>query len=185
MKTELTWDNWWEALRGGRVMITNGPLIRPNVNDELPGHVFKADAGQAIELLVGLTLSTREKIRYLEVVKNGRSEFEVNLDDFKSSGGKLPPLKFDESGWFLVRAVTENSQTYRYASTGAYYVEIGDRPRISRRSAQFFLDWTNKRAAEITDAAKTDNSPVGQSARRYLDQARTYWQGLLERANAE
>ncbi len=166
-------------------MITNGPLIRPNVNGELPGYVFKADAGQAVELLVGLTLSTREKIRYLEIVKNGRSQFEANLEDFKSTGGKLPQLKFDASGWFLVRAVTENSQTYRYASTGAYYVEIGNQPRISRGSVQFFLDWTNKRAAEIAEAAKTDDSPAAQTTRRYLQQAQAYWQSLLGKANAE
>ena len=184
-KDNIKWDKWWEALRSGRVMVTNGPLIRPNVNGELPGHVFKVDAGQAVELLVGLTLSTRERIRYLEVVKNGRSEFEANLDEFKSSGGKLPPLKFTESGWFLVRAVTENAQTYRYASTGAYYVEIGYQPRISRRSAQFFLDWTNKRAGEIAEAVKNDDSPSAQTAKRYVEQAQAYWQGLLDKSNAE
>ena len=98
---------------------------------------------------------------------------------------KLPPLKFTESGWFLVRAVTENAQTYRYASTGAYYVEIGYQPRISRRSAQFFLDWTNKRAAEIAEAVKNDDSPAAQTAKRYLEQAQAYWQGLLDKSNAE
>jgi hypothetical protein len=182
---KITWDKWWDALRAGRVSVTNGPLIRPSVEGELPGHTFKADAGQPLELLVALTLSTRDKIRYLEIIKNGRSEQEVNLDSFKELGGKLPPVRFTESGWFLVRAVADNPQTYRFASTGPYYVEIGYQPRISRKSVQFFLDWTNKRADEIAAATKTDDSPAGQNARRYIDQAKAYWQALLAKANAE
>ncbi|HTQ38872.1 MAG TPA: hypothetical protein VMJ32_07585, partial [Pirellulales bacterium] len=103
---QITWDQWWNALRAGRVTISNGPLIRPNVEGELPGYVFKADEGKTVDLQIALTLSTREKIRYLEVIKNGRNEIEANLDDFQSSGGRLPPIKFTECGWFLVRAIT-------------------------------------------------------------------------------
>ena len=157
-----TWEKWWDALRAGRVSVTNGPLIRASVEGELPGHVFKADAGQSLELQIGLSLSTRDKIRYLEIIKNGRSVQEVNLEDFKASGGKLPPVSFKESGWFLVRAVADNTKTYRFASTGPYYVEIGYQPHISRQSAQFFLDWTNKRAEEISAAVKEDPSAAAQ-----------------------
>ena len=114
----------------------------------------KSDPGQSIELMIALTLSTRDKIRYLEIIKNGRSEIEANLDDFQASGGKLPPIKFDASGWFLVRAITDNNKTYRYATTAPYYVEVGYQPRISRGSVQFFLDWTNKRATEIQQAVE-------------------------------
>ncbi len=181
----ITWDRWWDALRAGRVTITNGPLIRPNVEGQLPGYVFKADLGQTIELLIALTLSTREKIRYLEVIKNGRSEIEANLDDFQASGGKLPPIKFDASGWFVIRAITDNSKTYRYATTAPYYVDVGYHPRISRSSVQFFLDWTDKRAAEIATAAKADDSDAAQTAQKYAQQAQAYWKSLLDHATAD
>jgi hypothetical protein len=180
----VTWDQWWSALRAGRVTITNGPLIRPNVEGQLPGYVFKADEGKTLELLIALTLSTREKIRYLEVIKNGRNEIEANLDDFQTSG-RLPPIKFDASGWFLVRAITDNSKTYRYATTAPYYVQIGYQTRISRSSVQFFLDWTNQRAAEIAEANKTDDSPAAQAAKHYAEQAQTYWKALLEKATTD
>lgn len=38
---EPTWDAWWEGLREGKVVVTNGPL-RPKVNGQPPGHVFQA-----------------------------------------------------------------------------------------------------------------------------------------------
>ncbi|HZZ29507.1 MAG TPA: hypothetical protein VFE46_16025 [Pirellulales bacterium] len=184
-ESALAWDQWWNALHAGRAIITNGPLIRPNVEGQLPGYVFKADDGKTVELLIALTLSTREKIRYLEVIKNGRSEIEANLDDFRSSGGKLPPLKFNASGWFLVRAITDNSQTYRYATTAPYYVEIGYHPHISRASVQFFLDWTNKRSAEIVEALKADDSATAQDAIHCVQQAQEYWRAMLRKATED
>ena len=38
---EMTYEKWWESLRAGQVTVTNGPLIRPRVEGELPGHVFR------------------------------------------------------------------------------------------------------------------------------------------------
>jgi hypothetical protein len=179
--TKLTWDGWWDALRAGRVTITNGPLVRPSVEGHAPGHVFHADAGQSVELLIALTLSTRDKIRYLDVVKNGRIEFDANLDEFKAAGGKLPPIKFTESGWFLIRAVTDNTKTYRYATTAPYFVEVGYQARISRSAAQFFLDWTNKRAEEVSAVG----SDASGAAKQYVESAQTYWKTLRERANTD
>ena len=65
------------------------------------------------------------------------------------ANGKLPPVKFTKSGWMLVRAVTNNPKTFRFASTGPYYVEIGYQRRVSKESAQFFLDWVYERARQI------------------------------------
>ncbi len=173
----FSYDRWLESLRAGQVVVTNGPLIRPNVGGELPGYVFKADAGQAVELEVGLTLSTRDPVSYLEIVENGRTVHEVRLDQWAKEGGKLPPLKFRDSGWFLVRAVSDLGKTHRFASTGPYYVEIGYQPRISRAAVQFFLDWLDARANRPGEA--------DPAADVHVERARAYWQDLLTKANAD
>ncbi|MBI3839316.1 MAG: CehA/McbA family metallohydrolase [Planctomycetia bacterium] len=178
---EFTYEKWWEALRAGRVVVTNGPLIRPNVEGEMPGHVFRADAGQEIDLEVGLTLSTRDRVAYLEIIKNGELAHQVRLDDWAKMGGKLPPLSFKESGWFVIRAVTDVPNTYRFATTGPYYVEIGDQPRISKSSAQFFLDWVKERMKNL----KLDDDDEREVVLKCHRQAREYWQGLVEKANAK
>ena len=179
---ELTYEKWWDSLRAGRVTVTNGPLIRPTVEGEMPGHVFRSAAGEPVELEVGLSLSTRDKISYLEIVKNGQIAHQVRLNEWEQTGGKLPLVNFSESGWFLIRAVTDVPETYRYATTAPYYVEIGDRPRISKASAQFFLDWVNERAKAV--AEKLDNPQQRETVVKFHDQARAYWQGMVERANA-
>jgi hypothetical protein len=177
----LTYDAWWEGLRAGRVVVTNGPLLRPRVNGELPGHVFQGATGETIELTIQLNLAVRDRVDYLEVVQNGKVVQEVRLEDYRNRRGKLPPVTFDASGWLLVRAVTANAQTFRFASTGPYYVEVGDQPRISRKSAQFFLDWVNERR----DGLKLDDSQQKAEAMVYLDKARDFWQQKVAAANVE
>ena len=176
----LTPEKWWEGLRAGQVFLTNGPLMRPAVEGELPGHVFSATAGTKLELEIALTLSTREPINYLEIIKDGHVEHEIRFDEYAKSG-KLPKLHFDRSGWFLLRVVASVPGVYRFAMTAPYYVEIGYQRRISRQAVQFFLDWVYERARQIKLADPEQQREVLQAHR----QARDYWQQLLSKANAE
>ena len=66
-------------------------------------------------------------------------------------------MVFNTSGWFTVRAVTNNTQNYQFAMSGPYYVERDGKPRVSRRSAEFFLEWiaaAEKRIRERKDVAE-------------------------------
>lgn len=179
---ELDPAQWWKNLRAGQVVVTNGPLIRdPRVNQQLPGHVFRAEAGETLVLQTTLSLSTRDKIEYLEIIKNGRAEHEVRLDQLAKDHGRMPEVTFDQSGWMLIRAVTEHPRTYRFASTGPYYVEIGGQPRVSRGAAQFFLDWVHQRARQI-DLASPDQR---EEVIKYHRAARDFWQQIVSRANVD
>jgi len=177
---ELTYERWWENLRAGRVTITNGPLLRPTVHGRLPGHVFQAEHGQDLELEIGLSLSTREPISYLELIKNGQVEHSIRFHQYAQSGS-LPTLRFHQSGWFLIRAVTDLPDTYRFAMTGPYYVQFDTRPRISKTSAQFFLDWVYERARQL----HLDDPVHHREVLKYHRKARDFWQDLVSRANAE
>lgn len=177
---ELTYEKWWRQLRAGQVFVTNGPLLKPSVDGELPGYVFQAPSGGKLELEIGLTLSTRNPIHYLEIIRDGHVAHEIRFDVYAKSG-KLPKLEFDRSGWFLIRAVATVPRTYRFAMTGPYYVEIGPERRISKRAAQFFLDWVYERAKQIKLADPAQQREVLEWHR----QARDFWQGVLSKANAE
>jgi hypothetical protein len=177
---EFSYPKWWTNLKAGRVTITNGPLLRPEVHGQLPGHVFHGQSGQTLDLEIGLTLSTRESISYLEIIKNGQVEHSIRFEEYAQSG-RLPKLEFDGSGWFLVRAVTDLPKTYRFAMTGPYYVEFDDKPRISKRSSQFFLDWVYQRAKQI----RAEDPAIARHVLDHHRQARDFWQDLADRANAE
>ena len=65
--------------------------------------------------------------------------------------------------------------------TAPYYVEIGDRRRISKTAVQFFLDWVYERAKQI----KLDDPEQRREVLHWHRQARDYWRDLLSKANAE
>lgn len=176
----LTYEKWFEGLRAGQVVVTNGPLLFPSVEGQLPGHVFTARHGERLEFEIGLTLSTREPISYLELIKNGQVEHSIRFDEYAKSG-KLPKLEFERSGWFLVRAVTDLPKTYRFAMTGPYYVNFDYQPRISKSAAEFFLDWVYQRARQIDLADPAQRNEALAPHRK----ARDFWQALLARANAD
>lgn len=179
--SQFSYEKWWDGFRAGRVTITNGPLLRPRVEGHLPGHVFRAEQDTALELEIGLTLSTRQPISYLEIIKNGKVEHSVRLADYAKTG-KLPKLKFERSGWFLIRATTDLQETYRFAMTGPYYVEIGYQPRVSKRAAQFFLDWVYERARQI---AKIEDPSQRRAVMQHHRAARDFWKAMVAKANVE
>jgi len=176
----LSYEKWWENFRAGQVTITNGPLLQPTVHGQLPGHVFQETAGKAVEYEIGLTISLSEPITYLEIIKDGRVEHEIRFEEYAKIG-RLPKVRFDRSGWFLVRAVLDQPKTYRFGMTGPYYVEMDYQRRISKRSAQFFLDWVFERARQI----KLDDPDQRREVLEYHRKARDFWQDLLNKANAE
>ncbi len=173
-------DAWWDGLRAGRTVVSNGPLLRPLVAGCRPGHVFVAPAGEELVLDVSLNLATGDPIEYLEIIKNGEVAHAVRLDDWASSGA-LPAVTFRESGWLLIRAVTTLEDTYRFGMTAPYYVEVGDAPqRISHHSASLFRDWAAARLQEVREQS-------GESAADYIaahEEALAYWQGLVDASNA-
>ncbi len=175
---ECSYDLWLENLRAGRVVVTNGPMLRPKVNGRLPGEVFRATAGQVVTLQPTLKLALREKIDYLQYVKDGKVIRSIRLRQIR---GKLPAVEFTESGWFLIRAIADHPKTVRLASTGPYYVEFDGRPRISRESARFFLDWLTERARQLPREPAEEFQETIVEFRK----ARDFWRGLVETANAE
>ena len=173
---KFSYDAWLEGLRTGRSVITNGPMVRPTVEGEYPGYVFPSESGQEVELEVAMNLATREKIDYFEMVQNGSVVHSVRLDDFKKAGGRLPKVHFKESGWLVLRVVTNNQNTHRFAMTAPYYVEFDSKRRVSRDSAQFFLDWTNERIEALGA-----NNPEPDRWQK----TREFWEDLVAKANAE
>ncbi len=104
----------------------------------------------------------------------------VRLDEVAKTG-HLPPVKFTASGWVLVRAVTDVDKTYRFASTAPWYVELGEKPRVSKASAQFFLDWTNERGEKL----KLEDPEERREADKYIKAARKFWEQRVADATAE
>ena len=178
----LTWEKWWDGLRAGRVFVTNGPLLRVRANGEWPGHIFKIAEGEPLHVKLAAVLDGRDPMSQVEIIKNGHVERRVPVSELRRSDGSLGEITFDQSGWFLVRVIADVPETFRFASTGPFYVEAAKQPqRVSRQSAQFFADWMHERIAGL----KLDDPTQREEALRPMREAEAWWQKKVESATAD
>ena len=152
----LTSQSWFEAVRGGRTFVTNGPLLVVRANSELPGTAFKLNDSGKLDIEFSVALSSNDIVPKLEVISQGKVIKEVECSREPSQDFTFA-ISIDQPGWFLVRAVTDVEHTYRFASTAPWFVEsvTGEIP-IHKSSARFFKNWVEERIdrvrANLSDA---------------------------------
>lgn len=167
-------EAWLENLRLGRVLVTNGPVMNVLYNGLLPGETFLVDEGQSIEIEPTLTLSLKEKAEYLEIIRNGLVAEKISLDEYAKAGGRLPKVRFSESGWMAIRVVTSNPDAFHFALSGPIYIQVGQQRLLKPESAKFFLDWMVERARYVQDSGHP-------RSRELIDQLRPayeFWKEL-------
>ncbi len=177
---ELTWDKWWNGLRAGRSFVTNGPILDCQANGELPGTVFQGTSDRPFRVSLDVKLTSTDPVTKIEIVHNGEIVKSLLCEETRTQQ-LVGEFTIRESGWFLVRAITDNPRTFRFASTAPYYVELGEPlPRISRASCQFFVDWVNERIERVQNNL-TDPDERAAVLRSHQE-AKQYWQLRVEMA---
>lgn len=174
-------QQWYDAVWAGRSVVTNGPLLRPTLGGQAPGHRFEARQGEVLQLSVELHLAVRDPVDYLEVIHNGEVFYSARLDEFTLAGGMIPPLTIDRSGWVLVRVVTGYEDHFRAASSAPWYIDFDGSPRISRKAVEFFGRWLVDCETELKKL------PAARLAAHIapVQTARAFWNQRLQAANAD
>lgn len=183
VEAPFSYEKWWQGLKRGESFVTNGPLLLVEANGKRPGTVFRASAGETLTLNVRATLRSTTPIRSVELVRDGTI---AGTGRYDAASGEVtfPALSFAKSGWFLVRALTDRTDTFRFAASAPFYVEAGSAPRrVSRSAARYFETWVHERIEQLEDSGLDSEklAPLLAAQR----QAERYWADLAARANAE
>jgi len=117
----------------GRSFVSNGPLLRCKANGQWPATPSLPAKGKEIKVEIRADISSRDPLSSIEIIKNGKLERAVPFQDWKKNG-KLGPISFQESGWFLVRVIADDSRTFSLRFLGA--VLRGNRPGEKGASAK-------------------------------------------------
>jgi hypothetical protein len=179
----FTLEAWFRGLARGRSFVTNGPLLLVTANDNDPGTVFKLQRGEKLTLQIDVQLTSHDPISQIELIHNGKVSHTIPRSDGLHQRHEFQ-LAVDRPGWFLVRAITDVKNTFRFASTAPWYVETtGAQHQISRASVQFFRDWVDERIERV----RTNISDPTQleSVLVWHEKARQFWTDRLAIANAE
>jgi TolB protein len=161
--SKLTWDGWMDAIRHGRTFVTNGPLIRFEVEGQGPGaEVHLQHNGGSVE--ISGQLNSIVPVDRLEVYFNG-----AIIDTIAPTGGGMEGIfrkrvPVTSSGWFTFRAISNESRhpiddVYVVAETSPIYVYCGDQLIRSREDAEYFVRW-------IDDVARQASASPGWRSER-------------------
>jgi hypothetical protein len=180
----FSYGAWWDALGAGRSFVTNGPILLVQANGNFPGHAFRGQTGERMVVNIDARLGGNDAIEAVEVIRDG-TVVERLEGDSRERRVVPKPLVFEQSGWFLVRAIAQVPETFRFASTAPFYVEIGKRPRrVHRPDVAYFLQWIDQRIAALEAARGGELSdPVRKSS--VIEphrEARRFFEGLLPSA---
>lgn len=179
---DLSWDAWWKGLKRGRSFVTNGPLLICKANEKFPGGRFTSDAGETTQIELDIVLFTLDSVPTIEVIWNGEVVKSIPVAGRQEAGFRAT-IEVDGPGWFLVRAITDKEETFRFASTAPWFVnEFGSPRRISRKSAEFFADWVDERIERVQ--LKLKDPTKLREVLEYHEKARVFWRQRVAAANA-
>jgi hypothetical protein len=160
---EFTYPKWKQGLKAGRSFVSNGPLLRVRANGQWPGVVLRTNGSLTVRLEG--QLDSLDPIAAVELVQNG-----------KVQPVKLPAtFTLGESGWFLVRAIADVPNTFRFASTAPWYVELDGKPAPPRAdSVQYFITWCRERISTLQDLTALSEAQKKQVLEPWKD-AEKFW----------
>ncbi len=179
----FSYDAWWKGLAAGRSFVTNGPMLLVEANGRPPGEVFRGEAGKPIAIALDVRVESNGPIELVEVIRDGETAERIE------SGGAVAeprgwlrprPLVFERSGWFVVRAIEKVPETFRFASTAPFYVEIGGKPSTIRRAdVEYFLRWIDERIERLERSKDLKTAEEREAVLKPHREGRRVFEGLL------
>jgi hypothetical protein len=170
--------SWWQAISKGHTFVSNGPLLRANINGVPPGSVQTSYRSQSIPIDISVSLSVRDPVDYLDVVFNGETLYSAKLEDHYKRG-EFPPLEIDKSGWLVIRVVTDHAKGYRFATTAPFYFVFDAQPRISRKAVEFFQNWHRAAVESI------NKTPDLKHYEAWIERSQRFWDARLIASNCD
>ena len=142
---KLEWSRWVDAMREGRTMITNGPLVWLAVDGEGPGGEIRLPAGGG-SVEVQARLETAFPVDRFELIFRGEVVKTIPVTAGGREASWRGSVPVERSGWFTLRALSDGpvypiDDANLHAETAAVYVLAGDEPIRSREDAEYFVRW--------------------------------------------
>jgi TolB protein len=163
----LSMSEWLAALKAGRSVATNGPLLDFTLGGLPIGSELLLPAASAAVPFTA-HLQSIVPLDHFELVCNGKVVRDFKLKGARTAADISGTVPLAKSGWCALRATSDKGEypildTYVGATTSPVYVTIaGERPRSSADAA-YFIAWID-RMTESTSAYPDWNSAAEKAA---------------------
>jgi hypothetical protein len=150
----LSWDNWIDAIRHGRLFVTSGPLLQLAVNDQMPGATIQLPT-EGGNLKVKGVIQSIVPLDTAELVLNGQRISLGDLSAHRDPKGPGTHFAFERelavtgSSWITLQAsaggrIHPIDDAFPQATTNPVWMAVGNRPVRSAASARYFIRWIDK-----------------------------------------
>ncbi|GIW79391.1 MAG: hypothetical protein KatS3mg105_1198 [Gemmatales bacterium] len=149
----VTIANWLDAVKAGKNLVTNGPLLTLTVNDQPIGSVLKLE--KATKVHVKASALGRHEFGELQLVQNGKVVASAkSAKDGKAFRGHIAEtIRVDEPCWFAARIANGKSRNeleqVLFAHTSPVYVDVGGKRVFLLESAQTLLKLVEQALADV------------------------------------
>lgn len=180
-KRRFTYDAWAAAVRAGRTVSTNGPLIDMQVEGlDIGSTVRMTRNGGTVE--VSATANCFWPLDSLEIVCNGR----VAASTTAAKGAKhlrlTKRIKVRGSGWIAARCYglrSHGTAADKAAHTSAVYIKCGDTRAFDGPAAEHMLSLVEGGLEYINTIATTFNEATRKRMVRQFNEVRRLLKGRL------
>jgi hypothetical protein len=171
---KLTVRSWLEAVKAGRCVATNGPLLALTVDGEKPGAVINLERPRAVK--VEASGVGRHDFGRLQLVQNGQVvQSEPARRDGDGYAARLArEVRLDGPAWFAVRidATAKNELNQGlYAHSSPVYVDVAGRGVFDLEAARGLLRQVEEAQADIRERGQFSNPEAREKLLSLYDQA--------------
>jgi hypothetical protein len=157
---KLTIPSWLDAVKAGRCVATNGPLLNLTVDGRPIGDTLKLDKPKTVR--IEATGLGRHDFQRLQLVHNGKvlHEQAAAKKDDAYEARLVRDVPLDGPGWFAVRIDSTTRNEFDkplYAHGSPVYVEVGGQRVFDPEAARGLLKQLEEGQAEIRAKAKFSN----------------------------
>ena len=149
----LTHRSFLDALKAGRTVATNGPLLEFTLDGRGIGDAISLPRGRH-RLRARVSLRSFVAIDSLEIVSNGKVVARVATSAGGTRADSVVELPVASSAWFLLRAWSAGSRhpvldLMPMGTTSPIYVTVGGAAIQSVPDAMYFLSWVDRLRSNV------------------------------------
>jgi TolB protein len=184
-------ESFLAALKSGKTVATNGPLLEFSLNSEQIGGEVKLDGAKSVPFLASLRsivpLSHWELVCYgTKPVRGSSGPYfvqELEMNDSHDGGEAHGEVAIEKSGWCVVRASSDKSEhpildNYIYATTSPIYVTVDGKRPVSHDDAEYFVAWMDRTMALASKYAYWNSDAEKEFAIARLAKAKKIYESL-------
>jgi len=136
----ISWRAWIDAVRAGRTVATNGPLLFVEVDGREPG----SELGGRSRVTVDVELATIAPVDVIEIIVDGEVARSISVSDDERRLTLRESIPVEGARWIAVRArggkARYSGDNYTFAHTTPVYFTDAPPNDASRASADFLAD---------------------------------------------